>query len=82
MTGEIKIVELKTLDTAIANVFTKMHCHLMLLIRLAPLLWLSNVSNSVNNIQVQNTKYLINDELVVHFLILHIKIRELQSSLL
>ena len=40
------------------------------------------VSNSVNKIQVENTKYLIDDESVVHFLILHMKILELQSSLL
>ena len=62
LTRDIKIVESKTLDTVIANVFYENALPFNVADSSSFAVMLSNVSNSVNNIQVENTKYLIDDE--------------------
>ena len=85
--GDIKSLSRKrltlSLQTSLTRMqFNSMQCHLTLLICRASLSWLINVSNSINNIPVENTNHRIDDESVVHFSILLMKILEHQSSLL
>ena len=77
MTGKMKTVESKSLDSVLVDVFYE-NALLGLPFDVADTLSLKSVFNSVNNIQGANTKHRIESKSVVRFLIQHMNILLLQ----